>query len=1289
MSFTSNSWKQSGGLGRSKKNQTIKAHQMAPSNLNITAQLGVQNSITPSISHLESSQSTYLYNFQNGKNFNNNIAYYPFNKEINTIGISNESLNPLLYNPSNFNLNYQGSGTSLSLVSSPFNQNATQFSQNAKTIISDFSYNTQNVFGIVPGNSISYAITVVSNIYVSSDASNFCFFGMDNLNQDALTSNGNITNGISNEAFYLWYPDYDGKATIYYTTISPSSGKTYGFSSQIDKVIKDQWHVLNLTLNGQYVYIIQNGETIFTQPFSIGTRVPDQPIAINLSSKYYDSSNNIVKSNGNTNNGNIQLLDYNITNFSADPSTLKQIKDFRDNIQNINNSSLPNRDLYLNYTIGEDINYLSSKIIAGNGIGNNGSLTNFGEFNNFSRANFYDTTTFYGYVAFDSSASIIYDSSINNSLEIYTLPGKAGQVTSSFLIENAGAVPGYIFNPTMLVYNGTSGQITSATTQNLVFSISGENVSIGDIFGTHTFDVSGNTMITGNLDLGSGFSDGKINILSQRTGVTRPPIAIGHSAGKTGQKLSCIAIGSQAGEISQLDNAIAIGEEAGYHDQGIYSIAIGAVAGYERQGAYSIAMGWNAGGTDQKTDSIAIGTKAGYERQDKNSIAIGVNAGLRDQRANSIAIGAFAGDISQNEYSIAIGSSAGYYSQANMAIAIGREAGKTDQGTYGIAMGYQAGNDSQNDSIAIGLKAGYSHQNDHSIAIGRQAGHIEQYISCIAIGDNAGYSHQNEWSIAIGTGAGAHDQGAFGIAMGYLAGDISQNEYSIAIGFQAGEIDQSANSIAIGTEAGGQNQGTFGIAMGYAAGQTDQSANSIAIGTNAGLTSLGENSIAIGLNTVNQYTTSVALGAGATTTANNQIVLGTASETVKIPGNLNSQITILDTQNEGYGSYPTPNNGNPTGTLILKNAYSDSAGNGSTGILFQGPTGHGNDGGAIGYIDNIGTTNQSPSTTNIPASYNYYQETGNENSCLYITSVNDVPGGNTDSLVLRSTGNFILDTGRYTVGSSSDYPNSTNRTAGGPISILPNGGSVGIGKLNPTTGYTLEISGNTMITGALDVSGNLSANNVGPSSDNQLEPNVASAYLNSVSPFSSSSLSQLNMNGYMFTRAILDHGETGNQPTGLIFGTGANTNQSDYISLVTNGLTRLYILPGGTVGINTTTPNNSYSLDVSGNINVSGSITSTGSYNTTSDLRLKENISDLDNSLEKICNIRGVSYNLKSDENKTKTSGVIAQEVIEHIPEAVNNMDSEKLSVNYNSIIAHLIESVKELKREIEELKSK
>ena len=78
----------------------------------------------------------------------------------------------------------------------------------------------------------------------------------------------------------------------------------------------------------------------------------------------------------------------------------------------------------------------------------------------------------------------------------------------------------------------------------------------------------------------------------------------------------------------------------------------------------------------------------------------------------------------------------------------------------------------------------------------------------------------------------------------------------------------------------------------------------------------------------------------------------------------------------------------------------------------------------------------------------------------------------------------------------------------------------------------------------------------------------------------------------------------------------------------------------------------------------------------------KENITILKNSLDKICNIRGVKYNWKNDEDKKITAGVIAQEVLEKIPEDISHSNKDKLSVNYNAIIAYLIESIKELTRE-------
>ena len=98
----------------------------------------------------------------------------------------------------------------------------------------------------------------------------------------------------------------------------------------------------------------------------------------------------------------------------------------------------------------------------------------------------------------------------------------------------------------------------------------------------------------------------------------------------------------------------------------------------------------------------------------------------------------------------------------------------------------------------------------------------------------------------------------------------------------------------------------------------------------------------------------------------------------------------------------------------------------------------------------------------------------------------------------------------------------------------------------------------------------------------------------------------------------------------------------------------------------------------------------------TSDKRLKENIKPLDNALDKVLKISGVSFDwkpLSEEEKKTihgnqgHDVGVIAQEIEEVLPEVVTTRDSGYKAVKYEKIVPLLIESIKELKAEIEELK--
>lgn len=115
----------------------------------------------------------------------------------------------------------------------------------------------------------------------------------------------------------------------------------------------------------------------------------------------------------------------------------------------------------------------------------------------------------------------------------------------------------------------------------------------------------------------------------------------------------------------------------------------------------------------------------------------------------------------------------------------------------------------------------------------------------------------------------------------------------------------------------------------------------------------------------------------------------------------------------------------------------------------------------------------------------------------------------------------------------------------------------------------------------------------------------------------------------------------------------------------------------------TTVINSSRSLINVVNGNFSGIVTATD-FNSTSDINLKENVHTVENSLETVQSLRGVSFDWK--ENGKKSYGVIAQELEEILPELVGG--GEVKSVNYNGLIGVLIEAIKELKAEIEDLKN-
>ena len=110
---------------------------------------------------------------------------------------------------------------------------------------------------------------------------------------------------------------------------------------------------------------------------------------------------------------------------------------------------------------------------------------------------------------------------------------------------------------------------------------------------------------------------------------------------------------------------------------------------------------------------------------------------------------------------------------------------------------------------------------------------------------------------------------------------------------------------------------------------------------------------------------------------------------------------------------------------------------------------------------------------------------------------------------------------------------------------------------------------------------------------------------------------------------------------------------------------------------------NRFVMDMSGNLTMAGNITA---Y---SDSRLKENVEVIENALSKVQAIRGVTFTRNDvEDQEERHAGVIAQEVEAVFPEVVSENNEGIKNVAYGNMVGLLIESIKELKTEVDNLKT-
>ena len=144
---------------------------------------------------------------------------------------------------------------------------------------------------------------------------------------------------------------------------------------------------------------------------------------------------------------------------------------------------------------------------------------------------------------------------------------------------------------------------------------------------------------------------------------------------------------------------------------------------------------------------------------------------------------------------------------------------------------------------------------------------------------------------------------------------------------------------------------------------------------------------------------------------------------------------------------------------------------------------------------------------------------------------------------------------------------------------------------------------------------------------------------------------------------------------------GETTSDYNMYFRMTSGTNRGFVFQNSTTEV--------AGIDGAGNIR---SIADVIAYSS-SDKKFKDELKVIENPLDKISNINGYNF-IWNDKQTTyesgkKDIGVVAQEIEKVLPEIVNTRENGSKAVKYDKIVALLIEGIKELKDEVEELKNK
>jgi len=323
---------------------------------------------------------------------------------------------------------------------------------------------------------------------------------------------------------------------------------------------------------------------------------------------------------------------------------------------------------------------------------------------------------------------------------------------------------------------------------------------------------------------------------------------------------------------------------------------------------------------------------------------------------------------------------------------------------------------------------------------------------------------------------------------------------------------------------------------------------------------------------------------------------------------------------------------------------------------------------------------------------------------------------NADDIAIDSTVATLAGTQTFTnkSGNISMWTNDsgyitdagvTSIVAGTNVTISPVGGTgaVTVNSTDQYVGTITSVTGTAPVVSSGGTTPAISMAVASASANGYLSSTNWSTFNNKVGGSGTANYVSKWSSGSAQTNSVLrDNG------TGLSVGAGADANYKMYInaqygfkSIVSvnagigfyadaTGITTSQLFKGDGLLQNGGT-GTVFEVTRAGVLTVTGDIIA---YGTPSDKRLKENIKPIESALDKVEKLKGVTFDWKEQDKDIKQTwvkdiGFIAQDVQEVLPELVRENPDGMLSMRHQGITPILVEAIKELKAEIEELKNK